>query len=168
MCAGWRCWPTSHWTSGASSPWQRGLACRRAPWILRPRASRICPHPSPWSAADCRRMSLRPGRARARLSARAGARLDTLMSAEVVHRLVPLPYRHFERTPSGVIAERLRQLDVLRGFFTGQMPVLAIDLLFVVLFLAAAFTLSVPLGIIAAAAIPVLIPASLPTHRAQR
>jgi len=45
---------------------------------------------------------------------------------------VQLPYRHFERTPSGVIAERLRQLDVLRGFFTGQMPVLAIDLLFVV------------------------------------
>ncbi len=106
--------------------------------------------------------------ARGWLSARAGARLDTLMSAEVVHHLVQLPYRHFERTPSGVIAERLRQLDVLRGFFTGQMPVLAIDLLFVVLFLAAAFTLSVPLGIIAAAAIPVLIAVSLATHRAQR
>ncbi len=50
-----------------------------------------------------------------------------------------MPYRHFERTPSGVIAERLRQLDVLRGFFTGQMPVLAIDLLFVALFLVATF-----------------------------
>ena len=106
--------------------------------------------------------------ARGWLSARAGARLDTLMSAEVVHHLVQLPYRHFERTPSGVIAERLRQLDVLRGFFTGQMPVLAIDLLFVVLFLGAAFTISVPLGIIAAAAIPVLIAVSLATHRAQR
>ena len=75
--------------------------------------------------------------ARGWLSARTGARLDTLMSAEVLHHLVQLPYRHFERTPSGVIAERLRQLDVLRGFFTGQMPVLAIDLVFVVLFLAA-------------------------------
>src|SRR5258708_1598275 len=102
------------------------------------------------------------------LSARAGANLDTLMSAEVVHHLVQLPYRHFERTPSGVIAERLRQLDVLRGFFTGQMPVLAIDLLFVVLFLGAAFAISMPLGIIAAAAIPVLIAVSLATHRAQR
>src|SRR5258708_7059923 len=106
--------------------------------------------------------------ARGWLSARAGARLDTLMSAEVVHHLVQLPYRHFERTPSGVIAERLRQLDVLRGFFTGQMPVLAIDLVFVVLFLGAAFTISMPLGIIAAAAIPVLIAVSLATHRAQR
>jgi ABC-type bacteriocin/lantibiotic exporter with double-glycine peptidase domain len=57
---------------------------------------------------------------------------------------------------------------VLRGFFTGQMPVLAIDLLFVVLFLGAAFTISVPLGVIATAAIPVLIAVSLATHRAQR
>jgi ABC-type bacteriocin/lantibiotic exporter with double-glycine peptidase domain len=106
--------------------------------------------------------------ARGWLSARAGARLDTLMSAEVVHHLVQLPYRHFERTPSGVIAERLRQLDVLRGFLTGQMPVLAIDLVFVVLFLGAAFAISVTLGIIAAAAIPVLIGVSLASHRAQR
>jgi ATP-binding cassette, subfamily B, bacterial HlyB/CyaB len=106
--------------------------------------------------------------ARGWLSARAGANLDTLMSAEVVHHLVQLPYRHFERTPSGVIAERLRQLDVLRGFFTGQMPVLAIDLLFVALFLVAAFVISLPLGLIAAAAIPVLIGVSLATHRSQR
>src|SRR5471032_504993 len=94
--------------------------------------------------------------ARGWLSARTGARLDIVMSGEVVHHLMQLPYRHFERTPSGVIAERLRQLDVLRAFFTGQMPALAIDLAFVVLFLAAAF------------AIPVMIGVSLATHRAQR
>ena len=84
--------------------------------------------------------------ARGWLSARTGARLDTLMSAEVLHHLVQLPYRHFERTPSGVIVERLRQLDVLRGFFTGQMPVLAIDLAFVALFLAATFAISADPG----------------------
>ena len=106
--------------------------------------------------------------ARGWLSARTGARLDVLMSAEVLHHLVQLPYRHFERTPSGVIAERLRQLDVLRNFFTGQMPVLAIDLAFVVLFLAAAFVVSLPLGLVAALAIPVLIGVSLAGHRAQR
>ncbi len=106
--------------------------------------------------------------ARGWLSARTGARLDVLMSAEVLHHLVQLPYRHFERTPSGVIAERLRQLDVLRGFLTGQMPVLAIDLAFVVLFLGAAFAVSVPLGLVAALAIPVLVGVSLAGHRAQR
>ncbi len=102
------------------------------------------------------------------LSARTGARLDVLMSGEVVHHLMQLPYRHFERTPSGVIAERLRQLDVLRGFFTGQLPALAIDLAFVALFLAATFVVSATLGAITTVAVPVLIAVSLATHRAQR
>ena len=102
------------------------------------------------------------------ISARTGAELDTLMSGEVLHHLMQLPYRHFERTPSGVIAEKLRQLDVLRAFFTGQMPVLAIDIAFVVLFLGAAFAISATLGAIAALAIPVVIGVSLATHRAQR
>ena len=106
--------------------------------------------------------------ARGWLSARTGARLDVLMSAEVVHHLVQLPYRHFERTPSGVIAERLRQLDVLRAFFTGQMPVLAIDLAFVVLFLGATFAINLTLGLVTALAIPVLVGVSLATHRPQR
>ena len=39
-----------------------------------------------------------------------------------------------------------RQLDVLRSFFTGQMPVLAIDIVFVALFLAATFAISPLLG----------------------
>jgi ABC-type bacteriocin/lantibiotic exporter with double-glycine peptidase domain len=106
--------------------------------------------------------------ARGWLSARTGARLDTMMSGEVLHHLVQLPYRHFERTPSGVIAERLRQLDVLRGFFTGQMPVLAIDIAFVALFLAATFAISATLGIVTMLAIPVVIGVSLATHRTQR
>ena len=106
--------------------------------------------------------------ARGWMSARTGARLDAVMSGEVLHHLMQLPYRHFERTPSGVIAERLRQLDVLRGFFTGQMPVLAIDIAFVVLFLGATFTISATLGMVTALAIPVVIGVSLATHRTQR
>jgi ABC-type bacteriocin/lantibiotic exporter with double-glycine peptidase domain len=90
------------------------------------------------------------------------------MSAEALHHLMQLPYRHFERTPSGIIAERLRQLDVLRNFLTGQMPVLAIDIAFVALFLAATFAISATLGSVAALAIPVLVCVSLATHRAQR
>ncbi|WP_421994754.1 peptidase domain-containing ABC transporter [Reyranella sp.] len=106
--------------------------------------------------------------ARGWLSVRAGARLDAEMNVEALHHLLQLPYRHFERTPSGVIAERLRQLDVLRGFLTGHMPVLAIDILFAVLFLAATLAIDATLGAIAVAAVPVLIGVSLATHRAQR
>ena len=106
--------------------------------------------------------------ARGWLSASAGAQLDTTMSGEIVHHLMRLPYRHFERTPVGAIAEQLRQLDVLRGFFTGQMPTLAIDLAFVVLFLGALFTINPALGSVALAAIPLLVGVSVATHRTQR
>ncbi|MFI5002800.1 MAG: peptidase domain-containing ABC transporter, partial [Reyranellales bacterium] len=59
-------------------------------------------------------------------------------------------------------------LDVLRAFFTGQMPVLAIDLAFVVLFLGATFSINFVLGLVTALAVPVLVGVSLATHRAQR
>ncbi|MBN9091481.1 MAG: peptidase domain-containing ABC transporter [Reyranella sp.] len=102
------------------------------------------------------------------LSARAAARLDLQMSTQVVHHLVRLPYGHFERNTVGVIAERLRQLDVLRGFCAGQLPALAIDLVFAALFLAALFAIDGWLGLVALAAIPLLLAVPLASHRTQR
>jgi ABC-type bacteriocin/lantibiotic exporter with double-glycine peptidase domain len=102
------------------------------------------------------------------LSARAAARLDLLMSTRVVHHLVRLPYGHFERNAVGVIAERLRQLDVLRGFFAGQLPALVIDLVFAALFLAALFAIDGWLGLVTVAALPLLLAVPLAGHRAQR
>ena len=106
--------------------------------------------------------------ARGGMSARMAARLDTLMSTQAVHHLVRLPYRHFERNPLGVIAERLRQLDVLRGFVSGQLPTLAIDLVFAVLFLLALFAINGLLGVVAVLAIPLLVAVPVLTHRALR
>ncbi|MFO1160839.1 MAG: peptidase domain-containing ABC transporter [Reyranellaceae bacterium] len=105
---------------------------------------------------------------RGRLSARAGVRFDGALNGEVLHHLMQLPYRHFERTPAGVIAERLRQLDVVRGFLTGQLPTLAIDVAFALLFLAAAFAIDATLGLVATLAVPLLLAVSLATHRTQR
>ena len=102
------------------------------------------------------------------VSSSTGARIDALMSGEVVRHLVHLPYRHFEKTPSGVIAERLRQLDTLRAFFTGQMPALIIDLGFVFVYLAAIYLINVLLGVFVMLMIPIFLGISLVTHRAQR
>ncbi len=102
------------------------------------------------------------------IASHTGARLDALISGEVVHHLVHLPFQHFERTPTGLIAERLRQLDVLRGFFTGQMPVLIIDLVFVVLFVTAIFFINALMGWITVAAIPFFVLLSWLSHRGQR
>lgn len=102
------------------------------------------------------------------IASHTGARLDALISGEVVHHLVHLPFQHFERTPTGLIAERLRQLDVLRGFFTGQMPVLIIDLVFVALFVAAIFLINSLMGWITVGAIPLFVLLSWIAHRGQR
>ena len=72
-------------------------------------------------------------------------------------------------TPDGhTLLVTIAGTHVLRGFLTGQMPVLAIDLCFVLLFLGATFAVSPLLGAITALAVPVLVGASLAGHRAQR
>jgi ABC-type bacteriocin/lantibiotic exporter with double-glycine peptidase domain len=102
------------------------------------------------------------------VSSHTGARIDALTSSEVVRHLVHLPYRHFERTPSGVITERLRQLDTLRTFFTGHMPALIIDLGFAILFLGVLFVVSWPIGLLVLSMLPLLAAISLLTHRAHK
>ncbi len=102
------------------------------------------------------------------VSSHTGARIDALLSSEVVRHLIHLPYRHFERTPSGVIAERLRQLDTLRAFFTGQMPSLIIDLGFAGLYLGLLCLICWPVGVFVIAMLPLFAGISLLTHRAQK
>ncbi len=102
------------------------------------------------------------------ISSHTGARMDALIGGEAVHRLLHLPYRHFEETPTGVVAERVRQLETIRQFFTGQMPMLLVDLMFVVVFLGALYYLNPLIGQVVAAAIPVFIAISALFHRAQK
>ena len=102
------------------------------------------------------------------ISSHTGARMDALIGGEAVHRLLHLPYRHFETTPTGLVAERVRQLETIRQFFTGQMPMLLVDLAFVIVFLGALYYLSPMIGHVVAAAIPVFIAISAVFHRAQK
>ena len=102
------------------------------------------------------------------ISSHTTARLDAMIGSEVVHRLFNLPYRHFETTSIGIINERLRQLDVIRQFFAGQMPLVIVDLGFVVLFLGVLFVISPKIAWIVTAVIPVFVLLSLICHRAQK
>ncbi len=101
------------------------------------------------------------------ISSHTAARLDALIGSEVVHRLFRLPYRHFEATSLGVINERLRQLEVIRQFFSGQMPLVLVDMAFVVLFLGVLFAISAQIAWLALAAIPLFVLISLLCHRPQ-
>ena len=83
-----------------------------------------------------------------------GGRLDAALGSEVVHHLVHLPLRTFERMATGQILERTRQLDSIRQFFASQMPLLLVDLAFVGLFLGVICYLDLRLGAITLAAMP--------------
>lgn len=102
------------------------------------------------------------------VSSHTGARLDALLGNEVLHRLLRLPFRHFETTPTGVISERLRQLDTIRLFFTGQMPIVLVDVCFMFVFVAALMFVSPSLGWITIGAIPLFLLISIAFHRAQK
>jgi len=96
-----------------------------------------------------------------------GAKLDVGVSRAVVHHLLALPYRAFEAVPSGQMLERLRQLDRLRQFLTGNLPLLLVDLAFVGIFVATIFYLDTTLGMVTAAAMPLFILLSWLAHRRQ-
>jgi ABC-type bacteriocin/lantibiotic exporter with double-glycine peptidase domain len=101
------------------------------------------------------------------IASHTGARLDALIGSEVVHHILRLPYRAFETMPAGQLTERLRQLDQLRQFLTGGLPLLAVDLAFVGLFMAALFALSPAMGWITLAAVPLFLLLSLVAQRRQ-
>ncbi|MBT5416161.1 MAG: peptidase domain-containing ABC transporter [Rhodospirillaceae bacterium] len=102
------------------------------------------------------------------VSTHTGARVDALLGNEVVHHLLHLPYSHFETTSTGMISERLRQLDTVRAFFTGQMPLILVDMAFVFVFVGALLFINPLLGIITVAAMPVFLLISVTFHRVQK
>jgi HlyB family type I secretion system ABC transporter len=102
------------------------------------------------------------------IASHTGGRLDAALGSEVVHHLMHLPLRSFEKMPTGQILERTRQLDNVRQFFTSQMPLLLVDLAFVGLFVAVLLYLDVRLGAIVLAAMPFFWLLSLLAKRRQR
>ncbi len=96
-----------------------------------------------------------------------GARLDAAVGREVLERLLRLPYGSFEKMPPARLVERLRQLDQLRAFLTGNLPLFLVDLAFVGLFLGALFLLDTTLGLVTLAALPLFGLLSWLGHRRQ-
>ncbi len=96
-----------------------------------------------------------------------GARLDAAVGHEVLHRILHLPYSSFEKMPPARLFERLRQLDQLRAFLTGNLPLFLVDLAFVGLFLGGLFLLQSTLGIVTLAALPLFGLLSWLGHRYQ-
>lgn len=86
------------------------------------------------------------------LLAHAGNRIDVTLGSALYRRLVRIPLRYFEQRRVGDTTARVREIEHIRGFLTGQALLSVIDGLFVFVYLTLLFFYSAPLTLVVLAA----------------
>ncbi len=81
-------------------------------------------------------------------------RVDVALGARAFRHLLCLPIAYFEARRVGDTVARMRELDGIRRFLTGAALTLAIDLVFVGVFIAAMWLYSPPLAVVVLASLP--------------
>jgi ATP-binding cassette, subfamily B, bacterial HlyB/CyaB len=87
-------------------------------------------------------------------------RMDVELGSKLFRHLLHLPLNYFESRRSGDTVARVRELDNVRNFMTGQALTSWLDLFFALVFLAVMFYYSTTLTLIVVAALPVFFLAS--------
>jgi subfamily B ATP-binding cassette protein HlyB/CyaB len=83
------------------------------------------------------------------------SRIDVELGSRLYRHLMGLPLAYFQARRVGDSVARVRELENIRSFLTGQALTLVLDVLFSVLFIAVMFSYSVPLTLIVLASLPV-------------
>ncbi len=84
-------------------------------------------------------------------------RIDVELGQRLFQHLLRLPLGYFETRSAGQTVARVRELETIRSFLTGQGLFSAIDLLFAIIFIAVLYLYSWKLTLIVAGAIPIYI-----------
>jgi subfamily B ATP-binding cassette protein HlyB/CyaB len=84
-------------------------------------------------------------------------RIDVELGARLFHHLLHLPMRYFETRAAGQTVARVRELETIRSFLTGQGLFSVIDLLFATIFIAVLFAYSWFLAIIVLSSVPIYL-----------
>src|SRR5271170_777991 len=84
-------------------------------------------------------------------------RIDVELGRRLFHHLFRLPLAYFETRAAGQTVARIRELETIRSFLTGQGLTSVLDLVFTLVFFAVMFIYSVKLTLIVLASIPVYI-----------
>jgi subfamily B ATP-binding cassette protein HlyB/CyaB len=82
------------------------------------------------------------------------SRIDVELGAKLFRKLLKLPLDYFETRPAGQTVARVREIESIRTFLTGQGLSAIIDGLFTLVFLAVLFAYSTILGSIVLASLP--------------
>ncbi|MDE3238079.1 MAG: type I secretion system permease/ATPase [Paracoccaceae bacterium] len=84
-------------------------------------------------------------------------RIDVELGRRLFHHLFRLPLAYFESRPAGQTVARVRELETIRSFLTGQGLTAVIDLLFTIIFIAVLFLYSPTLTLVVICSIPVYV-----------
>jgi len=85
------------------------------------------------------------------------SRIDVELGSRLFNHLLRLPLSYFETRPTGQTVARVREIESIRNFLTGQGLSSLIDLLFAVVFVAVMFIYSTILALIVLASIPLYL-----------
>ncbi len=89
------------------------------------------------------------------------SRIDVELGARLFRHLVQLPLAYFQARRVGDSVARVRELENIRGFLTGNALTVALDVLFSVVFIAVMLLYSVPLTLIVLVSLPLYFALSL-------
>lgn len=84
-------------------------------------------------------------------------RIDIELGQRLFRHLLHLPLSYFETRAAGQTVARVRELETIRNFLTGQALFSAIDLLFTVVAVGVLFAYSIPLTLIVLGSIPLYV-----------
>lgn len=85
------------------------------------------------------------------------SRIDVELGSSIFSHLMRLPLSYFETRATGQTVARVREVDSVRGFLTGQGLTSTLDLLFTFIFIAVLFYYSIPLALIVVVSIPLYL-----------
>jgi subfamily B ATP-binding cassette protein HlyB/CyaB len=88
-------------------------------------------------------------------------RIDVELGARLFRHLLNLPLAYFQARRVGDSVARVRELENIRSFLTGNALTLVLDVLFSVIFIAVMFAYSVPLTLIVLVSLPLYVGLSL-------
>jgi len=77
-----------------------------------------------------------------------GQRIDAMLGGQVFDKLFRLPLLYFQHRPTGVISARLQGIETIREFIASATVTVALDLPFLLIFVAIMFWYSVPLTLV--------------------
>ena len=84
-------------------------------------------------------------------------RIDVELGGRLFAHLLRLPVGYFETRPAGQTVARMRELETIRSFMTGQGLFAGLDLVFATLFIAVLFAYSTMLALVVLATIPLYV-----------